>query len=368
MASNASPANPNPEPLATALLRWFDQHGRHDLPWQHPRDGYRVWVTEIMLQHTQVTTVIPYFTRFMQAFPDVQALADAALDDVLHHWTGLGYYARARNLHRAAQQVRDQHGAQFPREFNALIALPGIGRSTAGAILAQAFDQRYPILDGNVKRVLTRLHAIAGWPGEKAVENRLWTIAEAHTPSRRVADYTQAIMDLGATVCRRSKPACDTCPLQARCEACASATVAEFPGKKPRKALPVRSTCMLLLLDDERNVLLEQRPASGIWGGLWSFPECPPDSDPQQWSREHLQLELQALRSLPTLRHTFSHFHLDITPVLARAVSAGIMDSPRHIWYNSSRSAARGFPAPVKQLLDTLPQQLTEDLADEEMT
>ena len=358
MASSASSSNTNPDWLAPALLRWFDQHGRHDLPWQHPRDGYRVWISEIMLQQTQVTTVIPYFTRFLQAFPDVCALADAPLDDVLHHWTGLGYYARARNLHRAAQQIRDAHGGHFPKDFDQLLALPGIGRSTAGAILAQAFGLRYPILDGNVKRVLTRLHAIAGWPGEKSVETQLWQIAETHTPQQRLADYTQAIMDLGATVCRRSKPQCALCPLHAQCQAYATDTVGDYPGKKPRKTIPVRSTCMLLLIDADQSVLLEQRPPSGIWGGLWSFPECPSDSDPVQWSREHLQLQISDLHTLPSLRHTFSHFHLDITPVLARAVSAGIMDSPQHIWYNSSRSAARGFPAPVKQLLDTLPQHL----------
>lgn len=345
--------------LATTLLAWFDVHGRHDLPWQSPRDGYRVWVSEIMLQQTQVSTVIPYFTRFMQHFPDVITLADAALDDVLHHWTGLGYYARARNLHRAAQQIRDEHARQFPTEFDDLIALPGIGRSTAGAILAQAFEQRFAILDGNVKRVLSRLHAIAGWPGEKAVENQLWQIAETHTPYQRLADYTQAIMDLGATVCRRSKPGCPDCPLKSACVAFANDTVSLYPGKKPRKTNPVRSTCMLMLIDPEDDsVLLEQRPQSGIWGGLWSFPECAIDDDPVQWCRDHLQLQIQDLQTLPALRHTFSHFHLDITPVLARAVPVGIMDSPQHIWYNSSRSAARGFPAPVKQLLDKLPQHV----------
>ena len=359
MASSVSSSNASTDWLAPALLRWFDQHGRHDLPWQHPRNGYRVWVSEIMLQQTQVSTVIPYFTRFMQAFPDVQALANASLDDVLHHWTGLGYYARARNLHRAAQYIRDEYQGQFPADFEQLLALPGIGRSTAGAILAQAFDQRYPILDGNVKRVLTRLYAIAGWPGEKTVENSLWQIAETHTPGERVADYTQAIMDLGATLCRRSQPQCATCPLQPHCQAHASQTVHAFPGKKPRKALPVRSTCMLLLIDAEDAVLLEQRPPTGIWGGLWRFPECPADSDPVQWSRDHLHLQIRELQTLPGLRHTFSHFHLDITPVLARAESAGIMDSPQHIWYNSSRSAARGFPAPIKLLLDKLPQHLS---------
>jgi len=358
MASKSTSQRNRRNSLAADLLAWFDRHGRHDLPWQSPRDAYRVWVSEIMLQQTQVSTVIPYFERFMQAFPSVQALADAPLDDVLHHWTGLGYYARARNLHRAAQQIRDQHGGQFPDDFQTILALPGIGRSTAGAILAQACEQRIPILDGNVKRVLSRLHGIEGWPGDKAVENQLWELAEQHTPAARVADYTQAIMDLGATVCRRSKPSCDLCPFATRCVALAEDQVAALPTRKPRKRLPVRSTCMLLLVDQDDAVLLQQRPPAGIWGGLWSFPECPTDSDPVQWSREHLQLAIHSLQPLPPLRHTFSHFHLDITPLLARAVSAGIMDSAQHIWYNSSRSAARGFPAPVKQLLDSLPQHI----------
>jgi A/G-specific adenine glycosylase len=359
MASNVSSNNTSTEQLATMLLTWFDQHGRHDLPWQQPRDAYRVWVSEIMLQQTQVTTVIPYFTRFMQAFPNVNTLANAHLDEVLHHWTGLGYYARARNLHRAAQHIRDDHRSQFPRDFAALLALPGIGRSTAGAILAQAFGLRFPILDGNVKRVLTRLYTIEGWPGEKAVENRLWEIAETHTPTQRIADYTQAIMDLGATVCRRSKPLCSDCPLQPLCQAHSAQRVDAYPGKKTSKTLPVRRTCMLLLYDAAHAVLLEQRPPVGIWGGLWSFPECPVDSDPVQWSREHLHLQISETHTLPSLRHTFSHFHLDITPVLARADSAGIMDSPKHIWYNSSHSAVRGFPAPIKLLLERLPQHIT---------
>lgn len=360
MESNTVSLNSSNNVLAPPLLTWFDQHGRHDLPWQHPRDAYRVWVSEIMLQQTQVSTVIPYFTRFMQAFPDIRTLAEAQLDDVLHHWTGLGYYARARNLHRAAQLIRDEHGGVFPRDFAALLALPGIGRSTAGAILAQAYEQRYPILDGNVKRVLTRVYAIHGWPGEKAIENQLWNIAEVQTPQHRVAEYTQAIMDLGATVCSRSKPRCAACPLQPQCLAYATNCVNELPGKKPKKALPVRSTCMLLLYDANLSVLLEQRPPAGIWGSLWSFPECPVDSDPVQWSREHLHLHISHLQTLPSLRHTFSHFHLDITPVLARADSAGIMDTMQHIWYNNAHSTARGFPAPVKVLLESLPHHISE--------
>jgi A/G-specific adenine glycosylase len=295
----------------------------------------------------------------MQAFPDVRTLADARLDDVLHHWTGLGYYARARNLYRAAQMIRDEHNGVFPTDFESLLALPGIGRSTAGAILAQAFELRYPILDGNVKRVLTRVFAISGWHGEKAIENRLWEIADTQTPHQRIVDYTQAIMDLGATLCSRSKPKCNICPLQQMCQAYATDMVQSLPGKKPKKALPVRSTCMLLLYDSNQSVLLEQRPPAGIWGSLWSFPECPVDSDPVQWSQEHLHVQISNVQTLPSLRHTFSHFHLDITPVLARADSAGIMDSANHIWYNSTHSETRGFPAPVKVLLDSLPHHIS---------
>ena len=246
----------SPKPFHRRLLHWFRHHGRHDLPWQSPRDAYRVWVSEIMLQQTQVATVIPYFERFMARFPDLASLASADLDQVLHLWTGLGYYARARNLHRAAGVIVAEHGGRFPTDFEAVLALPGIGRSTAGAILAQACDQRHAILDGNVRRVLARHRAIEGWPGQKAVENTLWALAEELTPAEDVADYTQAIMDLGATVCTRSQPRCAACPLAEDCQARAAGRQADFPGRRPRKALPERHTRMLLLRDAEGQVLL----------------------------------------------------------------------------------------------------------------
>ena len=348
----------SPPPFHQRLLRWFDRNGRHDLPWQSPRDPYRVWVSEIMLQQTQVSTVIPYFERFMARFPDVAGLAAADLDAVLHLWTGLGYYARARNLHRAAGVIVAEHGGCFPADFEAVLALPGIGRSTAGAILAQALDQRHAILDGNAKRVLARHRAIAGWPGQKAVEKALWAAAEDCTPHARVADYTQAIMDLGATVCTRTRPDCVACPVGEDCAARAEGRQADFPGRRPRKALPERHTRMLLLRDAEGRVLLEQRPPAGIWGGLWSLPECPPEADLHAWSRETLGVELDAVRDGEPLSHTFTHFRLRIQPVHARlhgpAAGGGIMEAAARVWYNTRLPASLGLPAPVKTLLDAL--------------
>ncbi len=340
------------------LLAWFDRHGRHDLPWQQPRSHYRVWISEIMLQQTQVGTVIPYFIRFMDRFPDITSLADASQDEVLHLWTGLGYYARARNLHKAAQQIRDQHQGRFPRDYQAVLALPGIGRSTAGAILAQALDQRHAILDGNVKRVLSRYHAISGWPGTKTVEDQLWELAEAATPRQRLADYTQAIMDLGASVCGR-KPNCPECPLAETCRARIEGDPRAFPTPKPRKTLPVRETTMLLIRNEDGLLLLEQRPPAGIWGGLWSLPECPTDRDPAEFCQANLGLELNHTETGPRLRHTFSHFHLDISTLLARVSAAkpAIMEGRPQVWYNSRRPDARGLPAPVKALLEGLDEQ-----------
>lgn len=351
-----------PEQFAREVLAWYDRHGRHDLPWQRPRTVYRVWVSEVMLQQTQVATVIPYFERFMRRFPDVNALAEAQEDEVLHQWTGLGYYARARNLHRAARRIRDQYGGEFPLDFDAVNALPGIGRSTAAAILAQADDQHHAILDGNVKRVLTRFHAIAGWPGERAVEQELWQLAERYTPRDRCADYTQAIMDLGATVCRRGTPACDACPIVRACRAHARGEVRQYPGPRPRRELPVRSTVMLLLTDPAGQVLLQRRPATGLWGGLWSLPECPPDSDVQSWCTERLGLRVQDARDWPSLRHTFSHFHLDIRPVHALALphDGRVMEPTGLVWYNTRRPDARGLPAPVDRLLEALRKQGTK--------
>lgn len=348
-----------PQQFSKALLRWHARHGRHDLPWQQQRTPYRVWVSEIMLQQTQVSTVIPYFERFMQRFPDIHALAGASIDEVLHLWTGLGYYARARNLHRAAGIIASAQGGVFPSQLDQLMALPGIGRSTAGAILSLACGQAQPILDGNVKRVLARCHAIRGWPGQREVEQQLWQLAERYTPTQHNSDYTQAIMDLGATLCMRSKPACDACPLQRDCQAYKEQCVESCPGKKPKKALPIRETAMLMLRDGAR-VLLQQRPPSGIWGGLWSFPETAVASDERelrQWCRDALQLEIDTPTRWSVIRHTFSHFHLDITPLEASVrnnLTESVMESVNTVWYNTCQPDARGLAAPVKRLLDSL--------------
>ncbi len=271
-----------PRQFSAALLDWYDHHGRRDLPWQSEPTPYRVWVSEIMLQQTQVSTVIPYYRRFMQSFPDVAALAAAGQDQVLHHWSGLGYYARARHLHAAAQRVV-QSGGAFPDTLEAVMALPGVGRSTAGAILALACAQRHPILDGNVKRVLARFHAVDGWPGQATVQKRLWQLAEMYTPHARVAHYTQAIMDLGATLCTRGRPDCGQCPVRSGCAAHGSSRQADYPAPRPARILPVRTVTMLLLGNQASELLLERRPPTGIWGGLWSFPELAADTDIGGW-------------------------------------------------------------------------------------
>ncbi len=342
--------------FAQRVLGWFDQHGRKDLPWQRDTSAYRVWVSEIMLQQTQVKTVIPYFERFMAAFPDVEALARAPEDEVLHLWTGLGYYARARNLHWAAKQIADVLAGQFPDTLDGLCALPGVGRSTAGAILSIAFGRRASILDGNVKRVLARYHRVAGWPGQSAVHQQLWEIAERHTPTRRCADYTQAMMDLGATLCTRAAPDCERCPLAADCQALASGDQHAYPGRKPRKALPVKSTCFLIVRGGADEVWLEKRPASGIWGGLWCFPEIDDPASGRKrcldlWGAEPAAVEVQA-----AFRHTFSHYHLDITPVMVALHSApqAVMEDAGQLWYKLRQPPQIGLAAPVASLLAQL--------------
>jgi A/G-specific adenine glycosylase len=333
------------------LLAWFERFGRKDLPWQLDRNPYRVWISEIMLQQTQVVTVIPYYERFMQRFPNVLTLANAPIDEVLQHWSGLGYYARARNLHKAAIQIRDRHNGVFPAQFDDVLTLPGIGRSTAGAILAQALDQSHPILDGNVKRVLARYFAIDGWPGDSAVATRLWSHAETLTPVKRVAEYTQAIMDLGATVCTRSKPLCEQCPLISDCEAHRLGRVNTFPASKPKKKLPVRAVQMLLLTNTREEFLLERRPPVGIWGGLLGFPEIPLDEPVTEWSRQAIG-EIEVRETWPVMRHTFSHFHLDIQPVVAhlRSPASSIMSGERWLWFNTGESVG-GLAAPVSKLM-----------------
>jgi A/G-specific adenine glycosylase len=338
--------------FADRVLHWFDEHGRKDLPWQQDINPYRVWASEIMLQQTQVQTVIPYYTKFMQSFPDIATLAEADIDSVLQHWSGLGYYARARNLHKAAKIIRDDHKGVFPKSFDDVVAMPGIGRSTAGAILALSRDEPHAILDGNVKRVLARHEAIAGWPGKAQVSDKLWQIATERTPVERAAAYTQAIMDLGATLCTRSKPGCGACPVGEDCKARLAETITDYPGRKPKKAKPLRNTTMVIAISGE-SVYMERRPPVGIWGGLWSLPEV---EDVQDWCRDVLQESPTETESCATLRHSFSHYDLDIQPIVVRvhASSRKVADNPDATWQPISKQPAGGIAAPVQQLINKL--------------
>ncbi len=349
--------------MARRVLEWYDRHGRTELPWKRSPTTYGVWVSEIMLQQTQVATVVPYYERFMTRFPEVMTLANADLDQVLHLWSGLGYYARARNLHRSARLVRDHHHGEIPETVEGLMKLPGVGRSTAGAVLALACGQRHPILDGNVKRVLCRFHAVAAWPGQSAVLRELWSLSERYTPTRRVADYTQAIMDLGATVCTRHQPRCGSCPLSEDCIARAEGSQTRYPVAKPRKPLPVRQATFVLLREPGGAVLLEKRPPVGVWGGLWSLPECQPETPVADWCLERLGHSPTQVRELPVMRHTFSHFHLDITPAVAtlQDPGAGVLEGDRTLWYNPANPGEQGLPAPVARLIAQLnddPQEI----------
>jgi A/G-specific adenine glycosylase len=342
--------------FSASVLNWFDKHGRKHLPWQQDINAYRVWLSEIMLQQTQVTTVIPYFERFVARFPDVESLAAAPIDEVLHLWTGLGYYARARNLHKCAQQVVAQYGGEFPSTVDELAELPGVGRSTAGAIVSIAFQKRAAILDGNVKRVLARYHAIDGWPGQLDVANQLWEIAETYTPKSRANHYTQAMMDMGATLCTRSKPRCAECPLQAGCLAFATGTPSNYPGKKPKKDLPEKAVQLVMLRNPAGDLLLQQRPAQGIWGGLWSFPELTIDADVREFAEDRFG-QVGAVEMWNSYRHTFSHYHLDITPVLVQlAKTPQVIGEAAIHWFNPHQPSTLGLAAPVKKLLDKIAQ------------
>jgi len=332
------------------LIEWQKQHGRHDLPWQQTRDPYAVWLSEIMLQQTQVASVIPYYQRFITSFPDIATLAAASQDEVLAHWSGLGYYARGRNLHRAAQIVATQHGGIFPADPELVVALPGIGRSTAAAILAFSFGQRRAILDGNVKRVLARCFGIAGYPGSKAVENQLWQQAEALLPESDIETYTQALMDLGATLCTR-KPACAECPFVSGCVAYNEKRVAELPTPKPRKPLPQKETAMLVLLR-QGEVYLEKRPPTGIWGGMWSLPEAPVMAAD---ALARLGMIGREVKPLPELQHTFTHFRLRIVPLLFEvAVLQPGVHEPGGLWLTPADAMGAALPKPVREILKGL--------------
>lgn len=341
--------------FARKIVAWQRAHGRHDLPWQGSRDPYRIWLAEVMLQQTQVGPVIPYYERFLRRFPDVQALARASQEAVLRLWSGLGYYARARNLHAAARCVVRTHGGQFPRTAEDLRSLPGVGRSTAAAIAAFAYGERAAILDGNVKRVLARCFAVAGYPGERAVEARLWSLAESLLPRRSIAAYTQALMDLGATVCTRWRPACTRCPVAAQCAARREDRVAQLPAPRPRKRLPLRRATWLVLLH-HGSVLLERRPASGVWGGLWCFPELPRENSGREaaraFCRSALGSEVDAVRRLPLVEHGFTHFKLRARPLgcSVRAL-APRANAPGRVWIDLGDAARAAVPTPVRRLL-----------------
>ena len=342
--------------FAHSLLRWYRLHGRRGLPWLDDRDPYRIWVSEIMLQQTQVTTVVPYYQKFIERFPDARALAAASVDSVLGLWSGLGYYARARNLHRAAEIIATQHGGVFPDDYDQVLALPGIGRSTAAAILAFAHGQRRAILDGNVKRVLARYHAVEGWPGQSAVARRLWALAETHLPASDVRAYTQAIMDLGAMVCRLKHPDCGVCPLTRDCQARMTQRVDLYPGRRPKKRRPRHSIVFIMIRDRVGRVLLEHRPPHGSWGGLWSFPEWPADVSLASWSKERFGTVVQFAAPWPRVRHGFTHFELDITPQPASAPRRlpVRMRGNGVLWYKPGAPFNGGLAGPVRALLQQM--------------
>ncbi len=345
---DSGPAN-----FASRLLAWFDVHGRHDLPWQHPRTAYRVWIAEIMLQQTQVATVIPYYLHFLNSFPSLQSLASASQDEVLGHWSGLGYYSRARNLHAAAQRCVSERAGELPDTLELLQALPGIGRSTAAAILAQACGQRHAILDGNVKRVLCRIFGIEGWPGSPSVEKTLWPLATALLPSKRLADYTQAIMDFGASQCRRSKPDCISCPFAAECVAHQTHRVAELPQSRPKKVLPQRECTMLVLQSEDGRVLLERRPPVGVWASLWSLPQFETHALAYEYAHSR-GIATDDIQQRTAIDHVFSHYRLQITPLHARCAELPlrVADDNHQRWLSRPEVEKLGMPAPVRRIIN----------------
>ena len=348
--------------FSTRIIEWYDNFGRKQLPWQQKKNPYKVWVSEIMLQQTQVATVIPYFEKFIARFPDIETLAKADQDEVLHYWTGLGYYARARNLHKAAQIMQSEFDGKFPTDFDHVLALPGIGRSTAGAVLSLSLGLNFPILDGNVKRVLARHGAIEGWPGKKPVEQQLWHLTEAFTPAKDIQKYNQAMMDIGATVCTRSKPNCPLCPVAIDCKAQLSGRQSEFPGKKPKKTIPEKSA-WLLVIENELQVQLEKRPSAGIWGGLWCFPQFSSRVELDSYISDK-QLKLTSQQELLGFRHTFSHFHLDIQPVLIRVsgyCDNQIMEQASTVWYNLTHPPKVGLASATERILADLGSVLNKE-------
>lgn len=336
--------------FADRLLTWWDKHGRKDLPWQSPRSAYRVWVSEIMLQQTQVKTVIPYFNRFVDRFPDIQSLAASTEDDVLAHWSGLGYYARARNLLKTARTCAQDYAGELPQSPEELVALPGIGESTANAIYSQAYNKPAVILDGNVKRVLARYFKVDGWPGKSAVHKQLWKMAGEILPSYRGADYTQALMDLGATLCTRSKPDCNNCPVHKGCKALQTGTVEQYPMRRPAMKIAKKSFQMLILTDISGNVLLERRPPVGIWGGLWSLPS----DDTGDSLHQRFDLEHGKLHTLPEMQHQLTHIHMTIRPLIGHTEisTRGVECASEQRWFAKDEWPVLGLPKPVRKLLE----------------
>lgn len=340
--------------FSSRLIVWQKLHGRHDLPWQNTTDPYAIWVSEIMLQQTQVTAVIGYYSKFMQRFPTISALANATQDEVLQHWSGLGYYSRARNLHNAAQTIMDDHGGVFPQDFDTIQTLSGIGRSTAAAIASFAFNQVQTILDGNVKRVLARHFAVEGWPGTPKTEKELWSLAEGLLPKTDMVAYTQGLMDLGATLCSRSKPQCLQCPLLSTCEAYQQQRVSQLPTPKPRKTIPEKHTTMLILLQGD-HVMLEKRPPSGIWGGLWSFPEQESSDDYGAIAQQRFGMVVQLQKALPQLSHAFTHFKLHITPQPLEVIKQhSEVRETGQIWLSIEDAIGAAIPTPVRKILESL--------------
>ncbi len=345
------------------LLQWFDNNGRHNLPWQHPRSAYRVWVSEIMLQQTQVVTVIGYFERFMQRFPDVKTLAEAPDDAVMACWSGLGYYSRARNLHRAAQILMSNFNGEFPQTITELTSLPGIGATTAAAIAAQAFNLPHSILDGNVKRVLSRFFMIGGEPQKSATLKILWQLAELCMPAERCADYTQAIMDLGALCCTSKNPACTMCPLKIHCKAFEANLVADYPQKKKRSPVPIKEEQFLLFCKNKQEIYLEKRPDKGIWGGLWCLPALTEHQDHQRYIQEKLGTDSAKPKKLPVLKHRFTHYQLNIQPWLYHIPAHNLLKETQGQWFNPEELAHIGIASPVQQLIN---ENFLENILPEE--
>ena len=338
--------------FSSRLIAWQRTHGRHDLPWQGA-NAYRVWLSEIMLQQTQVATVIPYYQRFTASFPTISALAAASEEQVLALWSGLGYYARGRNLHRTARIIVEKYHGEFPREFEQIVELPGIGRSTAAAICALAWHEHRAILDGNVKRVLARYCGIAGWAGDKKVESRLWQQAEALLPQRDIAAYIQAQMDLGATLCTRNKPKCGECPVSSDCVALQGGRVSELPTLRARKTVPERHTTFLLLMHGN-DILLEKRPSSGIWGGLWCLPQFDDEDAAREWFAQNAMTASHGER-LAAFTHTFTHFKLHITPLKIQLARKPLRaNQPGSVWLDAGEALGAAIPTPVRALLNEI--------------